>query len=85
MNFIKNKLPVKAFIFFFFLADCYSVLAQDDPPPFDDTPPDYEPPPAAPINDYIPLMIIVAILFAGYFFYRYNKNQMEKLQDHEIG
>ena len=46
------------------------VFGQDDgeaPDPFDDTPPDFVPP--APIDDYVFVFALVAIVLAFYFFY----------------
>ena len=72
MNFLKNKLPVKIFIFFIFLADFYYAIAQDDSEPFNDKATESDPP-AATIDDYIIVLVIIAVLFAAYFFYSYKK------------
>lgn len=63
MKRFKLNLFRKSLLILFFLTNSYQIFAQDE---WDDGP---DPPPAAPIDDYIYPMMIVALVTVFYLFY----------------
>lgn len=70
------KRVVRMLLIAFLLSSSPVIYAQDEGP---DPPPDYEdegpdpPPPSAPINDWIPIAAVGAVLFVGRKYYTMQK------------
>ena len=58
---------------YFYINSHWPTVDPPPPPSDDDAPPVEDPPPPAPIDDWIPLLIIVGLGYVGYVLTRKNK------------